>query len=299
MAFAALAALAAPLAGAAPTVVGQSALPPNVECPIGTSNTTSVQTGVNAGASYEVSSAGTLTSWSFHFGNVTMPGLVFKVLHFTGTTNQYKVLAESAAGAEQANTTETYPIAIPVGPGDLIGYYAGGAGGSCLRETGLSGDNLSYTTGDVAPNSTGVFTPTGGYLLPVSATLQHPPTISSLTPSSGSPAGGAQVTIQGEEFTGATGVTFGGAPVAFSVDSDGQIRTAAPAGPLGTVNVQVTTPAGQSASSPASQFTYANPPSPPAGKKRTGKRARALKKCRKKHGKAKRRCVRRARKLPV
>ena len=64
--------------------------------------------------------------------------------------------------------------------------------------------------------------------------------ITTLDPTSGSPAGGTVVTITGTGFLGATAVTFGGEPgTAFTVDSDTQITVTTPAGELGTVDVIV------------------------------------------------------------
>ncbi len=190
-------ALAAPFAQAAPTVVGQTGIAPNVKCEGGPQNYTYVQTGVAEGASYTVPGKGLLTSWSFHFGTNTLPGLTLKVMRPTGVFNSYEVIAESGAGAEQVNTVKTYPIGVPVEAGDLLGYYAGGSAGRCLTETGLVGDYVSYYMGNLALNSSSIFTLTAARL-PVSATLQPPPTVSSLSPPSGPPTGGTQVTIQGK-----------------------------------------------------------------------------------------------------
>jgi hypothetical protein len=62
----------------------------------------------------------------------------------------------------------------------------------------------------------------------------------SLTPESGSEAGGTVVTITGSGFLGADGVTFDGiAGTAFTVDSDTQITVTSPAHAVATVNVIV------------------------------------------------------------
>jgi hypothetical protein len=82
------------------------------------------------------------------------------------------------------------------------------------------------------------------------------PTVSSISPTSGPAAGGTNVTITGTGFTGATGVSFGGAAASnIIVDSDTQITATSPAG-SGTVDVTVTTPNGTSATGGADQFTY-------------------------------------------
>lgn len=83
-----------------------------------------------------------------------------------------------------------------------------------------------------------------------------PPTVTSISPTSGPVAGGTTVVITGTNLAGATAVTFGGtAAVGYTVNSNTQITATAPAG-SGTVDVRVTTPGGTSATSAADQYTY-------------------------------------------
>jgi hypothetical protein len=85
----------------------------------------------------------------------------------------------------------------------------------------------------------------------------------SLTPNSGSVAGGAFVTILGLGFTNATAVSFGGQAAQFKVISDGQILAVSPPAPGGTpqlVDVVITTPIGNSTPVPQDGFTYAAAP---------------------------------------
>src|SRR5208282_1646272 len=86
-----------------------------------------------------------------------------------------------------------------------------------------------------------------------------PPTVSSVSPNSGTTAGGTAVTITGTNFaTGAT-VTFGGtAATNIVVVSGTQITATTPAGSAGAVTVTVTVN-GQSGSL-ANGFTYVVPP---------------------------------------
>jgi uncharacterized protein YhjY with autotransporter beta-barrel domain len=84
------------------------------------------------------------------------------------------------------------------------------------------------------------------------------PTVTLLSPTSGSAAGGASVTLTGTNFTGATGVSFGGTPSSsFTVDSATSITAAAPAHAVGPVDVTVTTAAGTSdTAGTGDDFTY-------------------------------------------
>src|SRR5262249_54789711 len=58
--------------------------------------------------------------------------------------------------------------------------------------------------------------------------LAAPPSVSSLSASSGTTAGGTTVTITGSNLSGATRVDFGGVPAAFTVNSDSSIIAVSP-----------------------------------------------------------------------
>jgi glutamate dehydrogenase/leucine dehydrogenase len=80
------------------------------------------------------------------------------------------------------------------------------------------------------------------------------PVITSISPNSGSTAGGTTVTINGSGLTGATQVKFGGTPATdVTVVSDSQITAVTPAKAAGLTHVSVTTPEGTSQTAP---FTY-------------------------------------------
>lgn len=89
------------------------------------------------------------------------------------------------------------------------------------------------------------------------------PVVTDVEPNGGLTTGGYEVVITGTKFTGATKVTFGGTEVDeddFNVDSDTQITAEAPMHAAGTVQVQVTTPAGASVDTSADDFTYVAAP---------------------------------------
>jgi hypothetical protein len=88
-----------------------------------------------------------------------------------------------------------------------------------------------------------------------------PPTITSISPSSGPAAGGTSVTINGSNFTGST-VKFGSAPASITSNAGNQMVVTSPPG-TGTVDVIVTNAGGTSVTSAADRFTYVSPPPPP------------------------------------
>jgi hypothetical protein len=86
------------------------------------------------------------------------------------------------------------------------------------------------------------------------------PSITSISPTSGSTGGGTAVTISGSNLSGATAVDFGSSPATITSDSASSITATTPAG-SGTVGVTVTTASG-TATSPT-DYTYVAPPPPP------------------------------------
>ena len=97
------------------------------------------------------------------------------------------------------------------------------------------------------------------------------PTVTALSPTSGSPGGGTSVTITGTNLSGATSVKFGSTNAqSFTVNASNSITAVSPSG-TGTVDVTVTTVGGTSATSTADRFNYApavtgvSPSTGPAG----------------------------------
>ena len=151
-------------------------------------------------------------------------------------------------------------------------------GGTFITITGTDLDGTtSVTIGGVAATSLNVISPTSiTAVTPAGAagladvvvvtvvgsatgsgafTIDAPPTISSVSPVTGSTFGGTAITITGANLTGAISVTVGGvAATSLNVISPTSITAVTPAGTLGAVSVAVTTPYG--AASVASAFTY-------------------------------------------
>jgi hypothetical protein len=84
------------------------------------------------------------------------------------------------------------------------------------------------------------------------------PTVTSVSPTSGTAAGGDTVTVNGTNLSNATGVDFGGtAATNLSNNTGTSIQVHSPSHAVGTVDVHVTTAGGTSATnSPADNFTF-------------------------------------------
>ncbi len=136
--------------------------------------------------------------------------------------------------------------------------------GTCFSvdsDTQITVNNIpSHAAGDITVTVTTSQGTSGGkpytYVTP-------PPTLTTLSPTSGPTAGANPVTLTGTNFNGATDVNVGssdlnpcGSGACFTIDSSTQITVTMPANPPGSVNVTVTTPGGKTASL---QYTYIAP----------------------------------------
>ncbi len=94
-------------------------------------------------------------------------------------------------------------------------------------------------------------------------TYVNAPTVTSVVPNIGPPAGGTTVAITGTNFVQVSAVNFGATPaVSYIVNSLTSITAVSPAGVDDTsVNVTVTNVSGTSAMAPANLFTYSTAPS--------------------------------------
>ena len=131
--------------------------------------------------------------------------------------------------------------------------------------TGVSVSNASSLTVTV-PAGTGtvsltVSTTAGGSSIPLANayTYNAKPTVTGVSPNSGSPAGGTSVTVTGTGFVGATEVDFGASNPGSSIHvaSSTSLTVTSPPG-TGTVDVSVTTLSGTGTEDSA--FTYSLAP---------------------------------------
>jgi hypothetical protein len=129
-------------------------------------------------------------------------------------------------------------------------------GGNSATPTVISDGQISVTVpAGSGAGTVGVsVTTAGGTNNGLSYTYADAPTITSLTPTSGSTSGGTSVTITGTDLATTEGVTFDGNPAAFAVINSTTVAAVTPAGTAGAVDVVVTT-AGGSATS-VGGYTY-------------------------------------------
>lgn len=170
--------------------------------------------------------------------------------------SSFSAVSSSAPATAFGPGLETFPTALPVQAGDLIGLDA--ASGQQLGTISSSASTVAAWNPPLADGESRAATEAGdgGYEFAFNAVLQPAPSVNVVSPSRGSFRGGTSVTISGADFTGASSVTFGGAPALFSVNSDSQIVAVAPAANNpGRVPIAVTTLAGTGSAAPAS-FHY-------------------------------------------
>jgi len=163
-----------------------------------------------------------------------------------------------ASGSTRGGTTVTISGGNFV---DVTGVTFGGraAGIVSVTPVSLSVMSPSHSAG---PADVQVAT-TRGTSPPVAAdvfTYVAPPTVLSISPTSGSLNGGTVVTVTGRSFANVTSVTFGGvAGTALTVTSPTSLSVTSPAHTVGSVDVLVNTQYGTSPVVAADAFTYLPP----------------------------------------
>jgi uncharacterized protein YhjY with autotransporter beta-barrel domain len=169
------------------------------------------------------------------------------------TQGVYDTSADALGSPEQA---EEGPIPNGQITGTIHGqFFVGGTGASeYIQYTPTSNPGVAYSNTVTYYTWDGVNANPQSFTVNIAAPV---PTVSSLSASSGSGAGGASITISGTGFTGATGVTLGGtAATSFSVVNDGSITVVTPAHAAGTIDVTVTAAGGTSAAVTADHYTF-------------------------------------------
>jgi len=168
--------------------------------------------------------------------------------------------------AVSTGLTSLAVLALAINPRTPTTLYAGTYGGGVYASTDSGGSWAAANTGlpnlnvqALALDPTGATTLYAGlafgsvWQLTPSA-LGSAPTISAITPTSGTTAGGQSVTITGTNLSGATSVTFGGTAGAITANTATSIAVTTPARGAGAVDVVVTTAGGSSTAT--NGYTY-------------------------------------------
>jgi IPT/TIG domain len=155
---------------------------------------------------------------------------------------------------------------LPVRAGDLIGVNCPNGAPAPFSVTAAPASAYAFFSSTLADGSTASPANTlSGEEELINADVVGVPSVTAVSPASGSTAGGAAVTISGSHLADATGVTFGGTPAtAVSAVSDSLLTATAPAHAAGGVDVVVSDAAGQSAVGAGDAFTYQAAPAAPA-----------------------------------
>ena len=167
-----------------------------------------------------------------------------------------------ASGPASGGTTVTI-TGTNFGTGDTVGFGSSAATGVTVNSaTSITATSPSGSgTVDVTVTGPGGKSATSSADQFTYVPLAGVPTVSAVSPASGSVSGGTAVTVTGTNFATGDTVAFGGsAATGVVVNSATSITANAPAGNAskvgGTVDVTVTGPGGTSPVSPADEFTY-------------------------------------------
>jgi hypothetical protein len=186
---------------------------------------------------------------------VTTPGGTSGAANFYYLNPPSKISATPTAGPMAGGT------AVTVSGTNLLGATSVTFGGNAGTITTNTAGSLTVTTPaaiTMGPAAI-VVTTRGGSTNGLTFTYTAAPTITGLTPTSGTTVGGDTVTVTGTELGSTTQVTFGGTPASFQAGSDTQLVVTTPAHAAGVVDVVVTSPGGTATATAA--YTYQTPPS--------------------------------------
>jgi IPT/TIG domain-containing protein/PASTA domain-containing protein len=243
-----------------------------------------VLAGGTGGSTYRTPAPGVITSWSTSAAEGSGQELGFKVYRPLAGGN-FLVVGHDGPRPLTPSVLNTFAVSIPVQAGDLIGNNdenADAVANACDFNTGDVGDSIIYSEGNFPDGATFAEEGTNAEVLPnVSATLFPAPTISSISPASGSITGGTSVVIAGSNFAEVRSVSFGGVAASFAVNSEGQITaTAPPSASVTSVPVSVATFGGAATASQPFAYEGCTVPNLRHRKLKAAKKALRRKSCR-------------------
>jgi len=185
---------------------------------------------------------------------------------------------------------QTFAAAVPIQAGDLIGLDIN-EGDKIGIKSGEPADIVAAWSPPIPDGATQAPLVTQSKVeVAYNATVQPAPTLTAISPASGSIKGGTAVTVTGTDFANVSGVSFGGVPAAsVAVTNEGLLTAVAPATKkAGAVDVTVTTVAGTTPLVIPDKFTYTACVVPKLNGKKLKAAKKKLKKASCKLGKVKR-----------
>ena len=248
---------------------------------------------VSGGTQVTITGTGFSTVTHVKFGTTTAAAITVKSptklvatspAHAAGTVG---VSVTTFGGTTATTPADAYTFTVPVPVVSAISPTSGPAAGGTtvtVSGSGLTGATTVYfgtaTGRTISVNAGGtrltVKSPAGTSGASVAVRVKTPggesaavagdlftygPTISSISPSSGSANGGAQVTVTGAGFSTVQNVKFGATTAAsYTVRSATQLVATSPAHAVsGQVRISVTTPGGTTPTTSADLYTYVVP----------------------------------------
>jgi hypothetical protein len=215
---------------------------------------------------------------------VNASGTSLEVSAPAGPDGSVDITVNTASGTSAVSTADLFAYGAPVVTGDILGVGAltGGNDVIVVGKGFVPGltvyfGGLTSSSATVLPHGTGLFalappgtagpvditvkTPLGTSAAnPDDSYFYGPPTVTGLSPASGSATGGTPVTITGMGFSLGSTVSFGMEPAtSMTVNSPTSITAVTPAADSGAAPVSVSTPAGMSPFTPAYSFQYGVP----------------------------------------
>jgi len=175
-----------------------------------------------------------------------------------GSATTYTGGAASASQSPIGPGIETFTTSLPIQAGQTIGLDDTNTSDTVGNSEFFTGTGSAVWKPPLGVGEMRESFATFGNEISFNADVQPPPGIASISPASGTIAGGTSAVITGHDFTGATAVKFGTAPAAsYTVDSDTRITAVSP--PIshaGIVDVSVTTAAGTTPEAASDRFSY-------------------------------------------
>jgi hypothetical protein len=243
---------------------------------------TAVNFGTNQAAKFTVNSSTSITTVSpAGAGSVHITVIAAGGTSATTTADVFSYgAAPSITGLSPASATVgSAGITLTVSGGNFTSDAVVKWNGASLTTTYVGSTQLTATVPasllTAAGTATVTVTESGGASTGVAFAINAAaPSIAGISPAQGPSAGGTAVNITGSNFTGVSAVKFGAAAAtSFTVISANSITAYSPLGSAGTVDIQVVTPSGSSATGVNDQFTYSAAPTVTAISPSTGKLA--------------------------